>query len=178
MKKQRSIVLFLVKFFATYFILFALYSYYLHKTQDKEGFFSCAPVTTTVAKQTTSFLNLLGYKSSYVQHDKEMSIKLLINGNYIARVIEGCNSFSIVILFLAFIVAFPGSLKATVLYSIAGSLLIYGINILRISFLTVMLYKFPNKQVLLHNLVFPAIIYGTIFLLWVLWVHKFSNYKK
>lgn len=178
MKKQRNIVLFLVKFFATYFILFVLYSYYLQKTQDKEDFFSCAPITTTVAKQTTTVLNLFGYKASYVQHDKEMSVKLILNGNYTARVIEGCNSFSIIILFLAFIVAFPGSLKATVLYSIAGSFLIYGINILRIAFLTVMLYKFPNEQMFLHNLVFPAIIYGTTFLLWVLWVHKFSNYKK
>ena len=178
MKKQRDIVLFLVKFFATYFILFVLYSYYLQKTQDKETFFSCAPITTTVAKQTTTVLNLFGYNASYVQHDKEMSVKLILNGNYTARVIEGCNSFSIIILFLAFIVAFPGSLKATILYGMVGSFLIYGINILRIAFLTVMLYKFPNEQMFLHNLVFPAIIYGTTFLLWVLWVHKFSNYKK
>ena len=86
--------------------------------------------------------------------------------------------FRLLVLLLAFIIAFPGSLKATVLYSITGSLLIYGINILRIAFLTVMLYKYPNQQVFLHNLVFPAIIYGATFLLWVLWVHKFSNYKK
>ena len=178
MKRQRNIVLFLVKFFATYFILFVLYSYYLQKTQDKEGFFSCAPVTAAVAKQTTGVLNLLGYKASFIQHDKEMSIKLLLNEKYTARVIEGCNSFSIIILFLAFIVAFPGTLKASILYSIVGSFLIYGINILRIAFLTVMLYKFPDEQMFLHNLVFPAIIYGTTFLLWVLWVHKFSNYRK
>lgn len=178
MKKQRKIVLFLVKFFATYFILFAIYSFYLQRTQQKVDFFQCSPITTTVAKQTETVLNWVGYDVTYVQHDKEMSVKLMVNGHYTARVIEGCNSLSIIILFLAFIAAFSGTLKVTVLYGIIGSLLIYGINILRIAFLTIMLYKYPNEQMLLHNIVFPAIIYGFTFFLWVVWVQKFSNYKK
>ena len=107
-----------------------------------------------------------------------MSVKVLLNGHYTARVIEGCNSISILILFLAFVIAFPGSIKATILFGIVGSFIIYGVNILRIAFLTGMLYKYQDHQTLLHNLVFPAIIYGITFLLWVLWVHKFSNYKK
>tara|TARA_R110000787_G_scaffold91628_11_gene193055 strand:+ start:849 stop:1385 length:537 start_codon:yes stop_codon:yes gene_type:complete len=178
MKKQRNIVLFLVKFFATYFILFGTYSFYLQKTQQKGDVFSCSPITHKVAQQTNSVLSLFGYNASVVQHNKEMSVKIVLNGYYIARVIEGCNSVSILILFLAFVVAFPGSLKATILFSIAGSLIIYAVNILRIAFLTVMLFKYHDHQTLLHNLVFPAIIYGITFLLWVLWVHKFSNYKK
>ena len=178
MKKQRKIVLFLVKFFATYFMLFVFYSFYLQKTQQKNTIFVCSPITATVAKQTETVLNWLGYKANHVQHDKEMSVKLLVNGNYTARVIEGCNSISIIILFLAFIIAFPGSFKATILFGFIGSALIYGINILRIAFLTLMLYKYPDEKVLLHNIVFPAIIYGFTFLLWVLWVHKFSNYNR
>jgi len=27
-------------------------------------------------------------------------------------------------------------------------------------------------------LVFPAIIYGMVFLLWVIWVNKYSDFKK
>ena len=178
MKKQRNIVLFLVKFFATYFILFALYSFYLQKTQQKGTVFSCAPITTKVANQTKTVLTFFGYDASVVQHTDEMSVKVLLNGHYTARVIEGCNSISILILFLAFVIAFPGSIKETILFGIVGSFIIYGVNILRIAFLTVMLYKYQDHQTLLHNLVFPAIIYGITFLLWVLWVHKFSNYKK
>ena len=178
MKRQSSIVLFLVKFFATYFILFALYSLYLRNTQQKNGVFVCSPITTTVAEQTEAILTFFGYDIAHIQHEEEMSIKLLLNGRYTARVIEGCNSISIIILFLSFIVAFPGKFKATVIFGVLGGLFIYGINILRIAFLTVMLYKYPNQQEFLHNLVFPAIIYGTTFLLWVIWVQKFSNYKK
>ena len=178
MKRQRNLVLFLAKFFATYLVLFVIYSFYLQKTQEKGAVFVCSPITTTVAEQTEWVLNVFGYDATQYQHEEEMSRKLLLNGRYTARVIEGCNSISIIILFLSFVIAFPGRLKMTVIYGIVGSIIIYGINILRIAFLTVMLYKYPYQQTLLHNLVFPAIIYGTTFLLWVVWVQKFSNYKK
>jgi exosortase family protein XrtF len=178
MKRQRNIVLFLVKFFATYFVLFVLYSVYLQKTQQKDDGFVCSPITTMVAEQTEVVLSFFGYDAAHIQHEEEMSVKLLLNGHYTARVIEGCNSLSIIILFLSFIIAFSGSLKATILYGILGSGIIYIVNLLRIAFLTVMLYKYPNQQEFLHNLVFPAIIYGTTFLLWVIWVQKFSKYKK
>lgn len=178
MSRYKKSTLFLVKFFTVYFLLFLLYSFYLNKNQQREAVFSCAPLTKSVANQTVRILQFVGFDAQAVQHTKELSVKILINQKYTARVIEGCNSVSIIILFIAFIIAFSGKPLATVLFSIAGSLVIYTINLLRIAFLTAMLYKFPNQEVLLHNLIFPAIIYGTTFLLWVLWVHKFSNYKK
>lgn len=178
MKKHKNIVLFLLKFFITYFVLFAIYSFYLQRTQQKEELFVCSPLTTGVAKQTVGVLKMMGQDASYVQHSEEMSVKLLLNDVYRARVIEGCNSMSIIILFIAFIVAFPGSIKATVIYVLLGSVFIYVINILRIALLTLLLEKYPEQQEFLHNLLFPAIIYGTVFLLWVLWVNKFSNYKR
>ena len=178
MKNYKKSIQFLIQFFITYFVLFALYAVYLQKTQQKDGFFECSPITSAVAKQTVGILNFLGYDADYNQHEKEMSVKLLVDDVYTARVIEGCNSISIIILFVAFIVAFSGGLKATVLYAIFGSVVIYIINLLRIAFLTIMLSKYPTHQYFLHNLVFPAIIYGATFLLWVLWVHKFSYHKK
>lgn len=178
MNKYKNITLFLIKFFGTYFLLFGLYAYYLSTNQEKVNGFQCAPLTTQVADQTVSLLELFNYNVKSEQHNAEMSVKLLVGDNYVARVIEGCNSISIIILFAAFIVAFAGPKKATIIYVILGSLLIYGVNILRIAFLTMMLYKYPNQQEVLHNLVFPAIIYGTTFLLWVLWVQKFSHRKK
>ena len=177
MKRQRSIVVFLLKFFVTYFLLFALYSLYLHQTQNKEGVFTCAPITTLVAEHTEEVLSFWGFNAAYAQHKEEMSVKLILNGQYTARVIEGCNSVSIIILFISFVVAFAGTLKATLIFGIIGAFLIYIVNIFRIAFLTVMLQKYPEEQEFLHNLVFPAIIYGFTFFLWVIWVQKFSKYK-
>lgn len=178
LNKYKNSTLFLVKFFVTYFLFFAIYAVYLNNYQVKDSSFQCAPITTKVADQTVSVLNFLGYHVTNVQHEAEMSVKLLVNNNYVARVIEGCNSVSIIILFIAFIIAFSGPKGTTFMYAIVGSIIIYIINILRIAFLTVMLSKYPDQQMVLHNLVFPAIIYGTTFLLWVIWVRKFSHHKK
>jgi len=176
-KNNKPVIIFLVKFFTTYFLLFAVYSTYLHKTQKKVPLFSCAPITKTVANHTKMVARWFGYNIYTRQHDRELSIKLIVGGNYTARVIEGCNSVSVIILFLAFIIAFSGSIKATVLFGLLGSLLIYSVNILRIIALSLLLYRFPQFQEPLHTLVFPAIIYGLVFVLWVIWVRHFSHQK-
>jgi exosortase family protein XrtF len=49
-------------------------------------------------------------------------------------------------------------------------------NVLRIALLSVALYYHPDQEALLHGVVFPLIIYGFVFGLWILWVNKFSNY--
>lgn len=159
-------------------MLFGLYSYYLNATQEKETEFLCSPITRVVAAHTEDVLNVLGYHVTTENHPEELSVKLIVSGNYTARVIEGCNSISVIILFIAFIIAFPGKLKATLLFSITGAVIIYNVNILRIGFLTMTLYKYPEEQMFLHNILFPLIIYGLVFFLWVVWVNLFSNYKK
>jgi len=178
LKKYKNIINFLVKFFVSYFLLVAIYNGYLQKSQQKESFYQTSSITTAVANQTVKVLTAFGYNVRVMQHDKEVSLKLFMEGKYILRIIEGCNSVSLIILFIAFIFSFSGSLSATLLFSIIGSALIYIINILRIVFLILMIHKFPSQIVILHDLVFPAIIYGFIFLLWVLWVNKFSNLKR
>ena len=178
MRKHKNIIIFLIKFFVTYFILVSVYNFYLHKSQQKEGSFKTSSITKAVADQTIEVLTFFDYNVKAIQNDKELSIQLIVEDSYTARVIEGCNSISIIILFIAFVVAFSGSLQATLVYVLLGSLFIYIINVLRIAFLTVMIYKYPHKVEILHDLVFPAIIYGTVFLLWIIWVNKFSNFKK
>ena len=101
-----------------------------------------------------------------------------LNGDYVSRIIEGCSSVSIIILFLSFIIAFSGSLKSTVLFGLFGSLLIYVVNILRIIAISILFIKFPEYQTILHDLVFPSIIYGLTFMLWVTWVKYFSKLNK
>ena len=177
MKKNKAIILFLVKFFISYVVMVGLYSYYLSKTQQKETLFACAPVTENVASQTVKVIEFFGYKASVEQHQDELSLKVLVNDTYVSRVIEGCNSISVIILFLAFIIAFSGSVKATISYGLLGSVLIYITNIIRIAILSIGILEYPKQQEVLHSLVFPAIIYGMVFLLWVIWVNKFSNFK-
>ena len=178
MKKNRTIIVFLIKFFATYFILAGVYSIYLKQTQQKGDLFSCSPLTKTVANHVQITSQMLGYDAYVEQHTQELSMKFILNGKYVSRIIEGCNSISIIILFLSFIIAFSGSVKATILFGLFGSILIYFVNLLRIIALSILYYKFPKQQEYLHDLLFPAIIYGLTFILWITWVKFYSNISK
>ena len=178
MQNNRTVIIFLTKFFGVYALLFIFYSVYLKNTQKVGDVFACAPITKSVANQTQFLLKTMGYHSEIKQHPEEISIQLMVAGNYVARIIEGCNSISIIILFISFIVAFAGELKSTIMYILIGSVLIYSVNIVRIAFIGLALYKYPQYQYLLHIIIFPAIIYGMTFLLWVIWVRKFSKIKR
>lgn len=178
LQKNRTIIIFLVKFFATYFILSGIYSIYLKQTQEKTDFFSCSPITRTVADHVQKTANLIGYEAYVEQHTDELSMKFILDGKYVSRIIEGCSSISIIILFLSFIIAFAGSLKATILFGLFGAVLIYIVNILRIIALSVLYFRFPKYQEILHNLLFPAVIYSLTFVLWITWVKFYSNINK
>jgi len=177
-KGNKTVVLFLIKFFGTYLLLFLLYSFYLNRTQNEIAPFACAPITKTVAVQTQYLLNIFGYPTEIAQDKETVSVKLFINGKFTAFIVEGCNAISIIILFIAFIVAFAGKFKTTVLYILFGSLLIYFTNILRIAIISVALYEYPQYQNVLHEIIFPSIIYGMTFLLWFVWIRYFSTLKK
>jgi exosortase family protein XrtF len=59
-----------------------------------------------------------------------------------------------------------------------GSLIIYFSNIARIAIITIALIEYPEYNDILHDFVFPSIIYGVTFLLWFIWVQKFSRLSK
>lgn len=174
--KYKSVIKFILTFLLVYSVLSLGYNWYLNVSKTAVN--SSDYVSYQVAKQSESLLNAVGYKAQVVKHAKEPSMKLIVRGKYVARVIEGCNSLSIIILFISFVVAFSGRFKTTALFIIFGSVIIYVVNILRIVILSVGLYHYPWRSELLHVVVFPGIIYGMVFLLWMLWVNKFSNIGK
>ncbi len=132
--------------------------------------------TQSVAKQSKDILLFFNYDASIAISDKEASVNLFYNNKMMSRIIEGCNGLSVIILFISFVIAFSGKIKPTVLYIIGGSLLIHVLNVFRISLLCLLMYYFPNQQHFLHGVVFPLFIYGVVFMLWVIWVNKFSKY--
>lgn len=134
--------------------------------------------THLVSIQTENVLNAFGYNAQVIPHPNEPSMKVILNGEFLARIIEGCNGISVIILFLSFIAAFSGKLKTTFFYVLSGSVLIYAVNLIRIVLLTVGLYHYPEYEDVLHTVIFPGIIYGMVFLLWIFWVNRFSKLNK
>ncbi|GLB48554.1 exosortase family protein XrtF [Neptunitalea lumnitzerae] len=161
---------FLLRFLGVYIVLTMAYTFYINQfTSTPDG------ITTLVANQSKWLLDAFGYPATMVKDAAEPFYKVMVGNHYTARIVEGCNSVSVLILFVTFIIAFKGSLKHTLLYGLAGIAFLYVVNVLRIVILTIGVYELPTYTHTLHGLVFPAIIYGTMLVLWVFWVRRFAK---
>ncbi len=171
--KYRSVLRFIALFLGTYIFLSLLYSGYLKVSEG--GTYYPDFVTHLVAKQSSAVISSLGYKAEIIPATDIPSMDLIINDSPLARIVEGCNALSIIILFISFVITFSEKLKKTLLFLLAGMVLIYAVNILRIAILSICLYNYPQHEHILHGVVFPGIIYGMVFLLWMLWVRMLNK---
>ncbi|HLW32247.1 MAG TPA: exosortase family protein XrtF [Aequorivita sp.] len=171
--KYKLVLRFVGLFLGTYLFLSFLYSIYL-KFSFQLGYFPDF-VSELVARQSRAVLEGFGYQAVLNPVKLEQSLYLTIDNKYSVSIVEGCNSVSVIILFVSFIIAFAEGFKKTFLFLLAGAVLIYVVNILRIAILTVALYKFPQYENLLHGIVFPGIIYTMVFILWMVWVRMLKT---
>lgn len=172
----RPFLKFLGLFFGTYLLLTFFYQLYLNQYDTKK--FEIDKITEFVAKQSAYLMTMFDSNSYAKTSSTESSLKLLYKNNVVSRVIEGCNAVSIIILFTSFIIAFSAKWKQTLLFIIFGSILIHLCNIVRIAILSVLFYEYPQYKNVLHGVIFPIIIYGVVFILWIVWINKFSLYGK
>ncbi|AOW09300.1 exosortase family protein XrtF [Flavobacterium gilvum] len=172
--QYRPFLLFLASFFGTYILLTFLYQVFLNGFGENE----VDAITRFVSGNTENVLSWFCKSVRFEEVNYEPSFVVYLFNQSVIRIVEGCNGISVIILFVSFVVAFSGSLKNTLLFIFGGSLIIYVLNVFRIAVLTGLLYRFPEYTHLLHGVLFPLIIYGVVFVLWVIWVNKFSGYVK
>lgn len=174
MQQFKPFLVFISTFFAAYIILTLVYRLYLNnfETNDIDG------ITNIVGQNVDQLMRLFNCDVKIVKSISNPSLQLWYNNKYTLRIIEGCNAVSVIVLFISFITAFSGKLKTTIYFILFGVFLIYVLNIIRIALLAVLLFRFPEKEHILHGVLFPLIIYGLVFILWVFWVNKFSKYAK
>ncbi len=171
--KYKLVIRFILTFLSVYAVLTLTYNLYLNQSDGSK--FYPDYMTNLVARQTNALINGFNYNAEIRPHLYEPSMKIIINGKFVARIVEGCNAISIIILFLSFVVAFAGRWKTTLLFCFAGSIIIYAFNLIRIVILSLGLYHYPWRQELLHTVIFPMLIYGIVFLLWMVWVNRYSK---
>lgn len=158
----------------TYVILTTIYQFYLNSFDSAS--FEVDSITERISVQVDKTIDFFQYDSNIEPHPKQNSMMLFVEKKFVARIVEGCNAISVIILFIAFVIAFKGDFKKTVLFVLAGSILIHLLNVVRIALIAIALYHYPQHEHLLHGVIFPLIIYGVVFLLWVIWVNQFSSY--
>ena len=171
--KYRPFLQFLAVFLLSYLALIGLYQLYL--SQFDSTIFEVDGITQIVAEQSRMVLDGFGYNVTLSPHLSDPSVKVNIDGVAIVRIIEGCNAISVMILFVAFILAFSNGFTKTLGFIIVGLIIIHVLNVVRIALLTIGIMKYPEYTHILHGVIFPLVIYGIIFLLWIIWVTKFTS---
>ena len=172
--QYRSFLLFLARFFLTYILLAGAYQFYLSRYDGAKP--ELDPATVMVGRQAAWLANVFGADTFVTPHPTQQALRFSYNGRFVARIIEGCNAISVMVLFVAFVVAFRGRMRRMAGFIFGGIVVIHVLNVVRIALLASAIYHFPAREEMLHSVVFPLFIYGVVFLLWVIWVNKLSDY--
>ncbi|WHF50952.1 exosortase family protein XrtF [Chryseobacterium gotjawalense] len=163
----------LLRFIILYVVLVLGYQFYLNgfKNAGLDSF------STWVMTQVDFLQNLLGYPSQMIAGKPQQETTwFFVSGRYVSRMVEGCNAISVMILFLAFIFAFYEGFK-TFIFAALGVIFLHIMNVLRIVGLNIVLVEHPQYSKIGHDYLFPAIIYGSVVLLWLIWI-KFYALKE
>ncbi|ALM20653.1 molecular chaperone GroEL [Nonlabens sp. MIC269] len=146
--------------------------YYFYLSFDYGSYHYPDPITSQISFQTQELLSLIGYNAQTMNSAGHPSVAVYSNEQLLFRIIEGCNAVSVMILFCAFILAFAKAWKKTILFLLIGVGIIYVINLTRLVLLGIIYADYPAYTHVSHEIIFPAIIYGTTVLLWLYWLKK------
>ncbi|MGC5744588.1 exosortase family protein XrtF [Chryseobacterium sp. NFX27] len=169
LKDFKPVLNILLRFIVIYLVLLFGYQFYLNsgKADGLDSF------SRMIADQVASIQNATGFPTLLYDDVKNEQVWFYVKKNYVARMVEGCNAVSVMILFIAFVFAFYKGAK-TYLFALAGLVLLYIMNLLRIVGLNIVLVDYQEYGKIFHDFIFPAVIYGTVVVLWLVWIKFFA----
>ena len=171
-KEFTPTILFLAKFVGIYLVGNFLYGLYITSYDPAPD-----PVTHWITDQTAIVLTTCGWQSSIEDTPNKPTTKLIYDNESILAVYEGCNGINVMIIFVAFLIAFGPYTKQLLWFIPAGLLIIHLINLTRITLLFLVSIYQKNYMYFMHKYFFTAILYVAVFILWVWWVRRYT-YKK
>lgn len=169
LKDFKPAVIILLRFIVVYVVLLLVYQYYLNSFRQ-EGL---DPFSRFIAEQVRHVQNALGYPTQLYNDVKGEQVYFYVRNIYPTRMVEGCNAISVMILFTAFVFAFYKGSK-TLLFILAGIVILYIMNLFRIVGLNIVMTDYKQYGKTFHDFIFPAVIYGTVVLLWLVWIKYFA----
>lgn len=150
------------------------YKFYLDSYNDNRA----DGITAMVSHNVEQLMLFFNSDINIQENLNNSRFDVTYNGVSLISIVEGCNAVSVIILFISFVLAFSGKFKKTLLFILFGILSVYILNVVRIALLTLLFFHFPKYNHLWHGVVFPLLIYGYVFVLWIIWINKFSKYAK
>ena len=163
-KQDKFITSFILKSALLYLLWYLLYEQWLLKDGLLDHF-----LIDHLVQSTEFILQLFNYDTfSYAD-------AVGIDGSHGVLIGVPCNGFDLFALFAGFVIAFPGKIKNKLAYIPIGILIIHFLNIIRLVALAIVVVYYPDSLQFNHKYTFTIIVYFCIFLMWILWVKKFSG---
>ena len=172
-KEFTPTILFLVKFVGIYLVGNFLYGLYATAYEPAPD-----PATYWVTDQTAIVLTACGWPTKAENQTKKATTELRHDGRRVLAVYEGCNGINVMIIFVAFLIAFGPITKPLLWFIPLGLLIIHLMNLARITLLFWVSLYWEDYMYFTHKYFFTAILYVVVFILWVWWVRKFASSKE
>lgn len=165
-------ILFLAKFLGIYLVASLLYGAFVTSFEPGPD-----PATRSVAQQTSIALAVCGWETSTHDNARKPTTELAYRKRDVLSIYEGCNGINVMIIFVAFLLAFGPMSQRLWWYIPLGLFALHLSNLLRITVLFwVSLYE-PDFMYFLHKYFFTAALYVVTFILWVIWVRMYMRTK-
>lgn len=155
-----------------YLVLFVIYQFVV----KKYTFYDQKFISQIIAASAWT-LQVLGYRTFMVLQDLDMQV-VGIDGSNGVWVGSNCNAITLFSLFAVFILAYPGHQKNKWWFVPAGIVSIHILNILRVVALAMIANYAPQYLDFNHTYTFTFLVYGYIFLLWMIWVNRYSQKRQ
>jgi exosortase family protein XrtF len=162
--QDKFIAKFILKAFCLYLIWFFIYDNWLLKDGWLDHF-----LINHLVDATSMILNFIGFDTF------QYADAVGIDGTHGVLIGAPCNGLELFALFTGFIIIFPGKISNKLVYIPIGVLIIHFLNILRLVGLAVVVLYYPDSLDFNHKYTFTIIIYGIVFLMWMMWVKKFAK---
>ena len=168
--KQNAFVKFILISGLLYFILFLIYQFIVKQyTYYDQKFIS------SIILSAEFIVNLFGVKTFIRLQNIDMQL-IGIDGSNGVWIGSNCNGITLFSLFAVFIIAYPGNQKNKIWFLPLGILCIHFLNILRVVALLFISKNFaPEYLSFNHTYTFTFLVYLFIFMLWMMWINKFSG---
>lgn len=129
-------------------------------------------LSTLVVQGTDIGLRLLGFDTYYQGHYIYMDDQAVVLVN------NGCNGLELFVLYMGFLICFPGSWKYKAFFIPAGVLVVFILNILRNIALVLNYRFFETTFDFNHKYTYVFIVYVVVFAMWRFWLNRYSSIAK
>jgi len=169
---KKGLARFFIVAVALYGVWFSLYKFWLEPNQTLDDL-----LIINLSFLASAALRGMGYQLIPDNFETTSIHTVGIDGTNGLWIGASCDGVSLFALFSIFVIAFPGPWKKKLWFIPLGIVAIHALNLLRIIGLLLVVYYFPDPDVLdfNHNYTFQLIMYALIFLLWYIWANRLSG---